>query len=102
MTATSVWLSHAVIAARRLSGEFLRSLGRHREALMARTIDVAGVRELVDGGAQLVEVLPAQEYEELHLPGAISLPLKELDAPAGERLDRGRPVVVTAGTPCAT
>jgi hypothetical protein len=30
----------------------------------------------------------------LHLPGAISLPLKELDAQAAERLDRGRAVVV--------
>lgn len=61
---------------------------------MARTVDVAGVRELLERGAQLVEVLPAREYEELHLPGAISLPLKELDARAAERLDPGRPVVV--------
>jgi rhodanese-related sulfurtransferase len=61
---------------------------------MARTVDVAGVRALLDGGAQLVEVLPAEEYEELHLPGAISLPLKELDAQAAERLDRELPVVV--------
>jgi rhodanese-related sulfurtransferase len=61
---------------------------------MARTVDVARVRELLAGGAQLVEVLPAEEYEELHLPGAISLPLKELDAQAAEHLDRNRPVVV--------
>jgi rhodanese-related sulfurtransferase len=61
---------------------------------MARTVDVAGVRELLERGAQLVEVLPSQEYEELHLPGAVSLPLKELDGPAAERLDRRRPVVV--------
>jgi rhodanese-related sulfurtransferase len=61
---------------------------------MARTVDLAGVRELLDRGAQLVEVLPAEEYEELHVPGAISLPLKELDAQAAERLDRERPVVV--------
>ena len=61
---------------------------------MARTVDLRGVRELLERGAQLVEVLPAQEYEELHLPGAVSLPLKELDAQAAERLDRKRPVVV--------
>jgi rhodanese-related sulfurtransferase len=61
---------------------------------MARTVDVAGVRELLERRAQLVEVLPAQEYDELHLPGAISLPLKELDGQAAERLDRSRPVVV--------
>lgn len=61
---------------------------------MARTVDVAGVRDLLERGAQLVEVLPAKEYEELHLPGAVSLPLKELGAHAADRLKRGRPVVV--------
>jgi rhodanese-related sulfurtransferase len=44
--------------------------------------------------AQLVEVLPAEEYEEEHLPGAISIPLRELDEQAPRRLDRSRPVVV--------
>jgi rhodanese-related sulfurtransferase len=61
---------------------------------MARTVDLPGVRELLDRGAQLVEVLPQEEYDELHLPGAINLPLKELDAQAAGRLDRERPVVV--------
>jgi rhodanese-related sulfurtransferase len=50
--------------------------------------------ELVGAGAQLVEVLPQDEYEEEHLPGAISLPLKRLDAAAAGVLDRTRPVVV--------
>src|ERR1700730_15553707 len=61
---------------------------------MARTVDLAGVQELLERGAQLVEVLPHDEYEELHLPGAIHLPLKELDAQRAEELDRERPVVV--------
>jgi rhodanese-related sulfurtransferase len=61
---------------------------------MARVVDVEGLRELLDRGAQLVEVLPAYEYDELHLPGAVSLPLKELDAERANRLERGRPVVV--------
>jgi rhodanese-related sulfurtransferase len=60
---------------------------------MARTVDLRGVRELLERGAQLVEVLPQEEYDELHLPDAIHLPLKELDVHA-ERLDRERPVVV--------
>jgi rhodanese-related sulfurtransferase len=58
------------------------------------TIDLAGVRRLIATGAQLVEVLPAQEYRELHLPDAISIPLKQLDAEAARRLDPGRDVVV--------
>jgi rhodanese-related sulfurtransferase len=46
------------------------------------------------GGAQLVEVLPADEYEEDHLPGAISLPLRRLETEAVRILDRTRPVIV--------
>ncbi len=61
---------------------------------MARTVDLAGVQELLERGAQLVEVLPYEEYQELHLRGAIHLPLKELDAQHAKRLDRERPVVV--------
>jgi rhodanese-related sulfurtransferase len=52
------------------------------------------VRDLLERGAQLVEVLPREEYEELHLPGALNLPLKELDAQHAQQLDRQRPVVV--------
>ncbi|MFL6094759.1 MAG: rhodanese-like domain-containing protein [Blastococcus sp.] len=51
------------------------------------------VRDLVAAGAQLVEVLPAREYRWAHLPGAVNLPLKELDART-EQLDRSRPVIV--------
>jgi rhodanese-related sulfurtransferase len=51
------------------------------------------LRKLTGQGAQLVEVLPADEYAWAHLPGAASLPLKELDARAGQ-LDRSRPVIV--------
>jgi rhodanese-related sulfurtransferase len=58
------------------------------------TIDLAGLRELIASGAQLVEVLPAAEYEELHLPGAIKIPLKQLDAESAQQLDPGRDIVV--------
>jgi rhodanese-related sulfurtransferase len=57
-------------------------------------IDLAQLQELLDGGGQLVEVLPAAEYADEHLPGAISLPLKQLDATTAARLDRSRPVIV--------
>jgi rhodanese-related sulfurtransferase len=68
---------------------------------MATRIDLAQLQELLAGGGQLVEVLPAAEYADEHLPGAITLPLKQLDAttaaPAGpvasgDRLLLGRPV----------
>jgi rhodanese-related sulfurtransferase len=61
---------------------------------MAIRIDLAQLQELVEGGAQLVEVLPAAEYADEHLPGAINLPLKQLDATTAARLDRSRSVIV--------
>ena len=45
-------------------------------------------------GAQLVDVLPHEEYEEEHLPGAINIPLKELDRGTIARLNRDAPVIV--------
>jgi rhodanese-related sulfurtransferase len=51
------------------------------------------LQALTGQGAQLVEVLPADEYHWAHLPGAVNIPLKDLDARAGQ-LDRSRPVIV--------
>jgi rhodanese-related sulfurtransferase len=45
-------------------------------------------------GAQVVEVLPRAEYDEEHLPGAINIPLKELNRATAKQLDRDRPVIV--------
>jgi rhodanese-related sulfurtransferase len=61
---------------------------------MTERIGVERVRELVDEGAQLVEVLPRGEYEEQHLPGAINIPLKELDAGALGVLNSDKAVIV--------
>ncbi len=51
-------------------------------------------RQLADEWAQLVEVLPREEYEDEHLPGAITIPLKELDRVSVDQLERTRPVIV--------
>lgn len=45
-------------------------------------------------GAVVVEVLPAEEFEDEHLPGAINVPIKQLEVLAPERLDPNRPVIV--------
>ncbi|MCA1834544.1 MAG: rhodanese-like domain-containing protein [Actinomycetota bacterium] len=52
------------------------------------------VKRLVDAGAQLVEVLPKNEYEEDHLPGAIHLSLRKIETDARTALDPSRPVIV--------
>ena len=55
----------------------------------------AQLRELLaESETQLVEVLPPAEYEELHIPGAISIPLKTLDAQTTAGLDKTKAVVV--------
>ena len=61
---------------------------------MTERIAFQRVRELVEDGAQVVEVLPREEYEEQHLPGAISIPLKELDAGAVGVLNSDTAVIV--------
>ena len=60
-----------------------------------RPVTRTEVQRLVAGGAQLVEVLPRDEYDEEHLQGAVHLPLKSLTRATADRsLERGRPVVV--------
>jgi rhodanese-related sulfurtransferase len=52
------------------------------------------VRALLARGAQLVDVLPAEEYAEQHLPAAISIPLKALNEETTARLQRDKAVIV--------
>jgi rhodanese-related sulfurtransferase len=53
------------------------------------------VRRLIaEENAQLVEVLPAVDFGQEHITGAVNIPLKELDERAPRELDRGRPVIV--------
>jgi rhodanese-related sulfurtransferase len=61
---------------------------------MPRDIDRGEARRLLEGGAQLVEVLPSSEYDEDHLPRAVNVPLRKLDRQADGLLDRNRPVIV--------
>lgn len=59
------------------------------------TVDLDGLRGLLERDVQLVEVLPPRvEYEWGHLPGALHIPLKRLTAGAVRALDRGKPVAV--------
>ncbi len=65
---------------------------------MPEFIDRHEVERLMDEGAQLVEVLASEEYEEEHLPGAINLPLRKIEN-ARSILDPDRPVVVYCWDP---
>lgn len=61
---------------------------------MVTSIDRARLLELIDQGVQVVDVLPDAEHAAQHIPGAISLPLRRLDAEATAVLRRDRPVAV--------
>jgi rhodanese-related sulfurtransferase len=61
---------------------------------MPQRIDYERLRELLAERAQLVEVLPPREFAEEHLPGAINIPLKQLDDASTSQLDKQRAVVV--------
>ena len=62
---------------------------------MPRPIDRAELQRIRrEEHAQLVEVLAADEFEDEHLPGAISIPLKTFDRDSAASLDPHKPVIV--------
>lgn len=61
---------------------------------MPTSVDRHKVQQLLVHGAQIIDVLPPQEYHDLHLPGAISLPLKDLTAVTAADLSTSRPIIV--------
>ena len=61
---------------------------------MSSLIDRDQLRDLVEHRAQLVEVLPAREFDDDHLPGARSIPLSQLDRQSASSLDPRQTVIV--------
>jgi rhodanese-related sulfurtransferase len=62
---------------------------------MPTPIDRDDVQRLLrEEHARLVDVLPVHEFEDEHVPGAINIPLKTLDAESTASLDPQRPVIV--------
>lgn len=52
------------------------------------------VLDLIAAGAQIVEVLGAEEFDDDHLPGAVNIPLRRIETDGPMRLDKNEPVVV--------
>ena len=61
---------------------------------MHTRIEIQELKRLIDEGAQIVEVLPQDEFDEEHIPRAHSIPLKQLDAGTTAVLDKANPVIV--------
>jgi len=60
----------------------------------SQVFSAAEVKRLLKEGAQLVDVLGQDEFAHDHMPGAINIPLKQLDGKTVDQLDRTRPVLV--------
>ncbi len=62
---------------------------------MVTNIDRSALLEMIDTErVQIVDVLPEAEYLDGHLPGALNIPLRTLDANTALALNKGKPVVV--------
>lgn len=59
-----------------------------------REINREDVRTLVRRGAQLVEVLPREEYDKAHLMSAVCIPLGMISRNTADRLQWDKPVIV--------
>ena len=61
---------------------------------MPKAITREDVQRMTREGAQLVDVLPEEEYAQEHIFGAINLPLRMLNRETAARLKKDRPIIV--------
>jgi rhodanese-related sulfurtransferase len=61
---------------------------------MVTAINRQTLLQLIDAGVQVVDVLPKKEFLGSHIPGAINIPLKTLNAETVTLLSRDKPVAV--------
>ena len=61
--------------------------------LMVTEIRREHIQRFVAEGGQLIDVLPREDFEREHIPGAISIPLGRLATESGQ-LQRDRAVIV--------
>ncbi len=52
------------------------------------------LKRIDDGSIQVVDVLPEGEFLGSHIPGAVNIPLKALDATTTRSLIKDKPVAV--------
>ena len=52
------------------------------------------LRLMREANAAMVEVLPASEFEEVHIARAVNIPFRKLDKETAASLDASRPVIV--------
>jgi phage shock protein E len=61
---------------------------------MSERIDVHRARQLVYEGVPVVDVLPAATFADVHLPGAMSVPLETFTPADVDHFDRAAALIV--------
>jgi rhodanese-related sulfurtransferase len=61
---------------------------------LVTNVDRQQVQQLVHAGAELIEVMPADEYADAHIAGASNIPLRTLDEQTTSHLDKSRDIIV--------
>lgn len=61
---------------------------------MPQVIDRDEVQRLLQDGAQLVEVLPNEEYDREHIRDAVNIPLEDFSSESLSQLNPDKPVIV--------
>ncbi len=64
-----------------------------RRLLGGRRVSVDVVRQMIEAGATVLDVRTPAEYQAGAYPGALNIPVQELDRRLGE-VPKGRPIVV--------
>jgi rhodanese-related sulfurtransferase len=59
-----------------------------------REVDHREVLAMLSAGAQIVDVLPAHEYNRAHIKGAIHIPLRRILTDAAAMLHPSLPIIV--------
>ena len=77
----------------RLSGGTLRGVMAEETAATIQ-LPPDQARELIEGGAQAIDVRTAVEHAESHIAGAIHVPLDQLGSEHAQQVDSGKPVIV--------
>ena len=65
---------------------WLSNAGTVRHDVKVQHVGVSAARELIDAGALVVDVRPRDRYQGRHIPGAIAVPLADLEAALPEAI----------------
>ena len=69
-------------------------LGGYFMFMKGGDVSSAEARQLVESGARLVDVRTPREFAAGHIPGAINIPVQQLDSRLGELQPKGTAIVV--------